>query len=206
MTTTTTPEALIPKPKPKHSSVKPTPKTPKTLFKPRRPSVPTDAAQVQTSDVCRYEGKGLGLTMKQREPEKYSAIVASLQAGNSLREIASEFNMSKNTAGAIALRELGADFVKRTTVSNLIQLVNACSEDLLSEIDSGNLAATQKAIILGICSDKLLAIEQRQNPSYSLPTVHIQANISDEAVEKLILAATAKHTVSTHPIIDISNP
>ena len=186
---------------PKHYS-KPTPKTCKALFKPKRPTVPTDAAQVPSSDVCHYEGKGLGLTMKQSEPEKYAAVVAALTAGNSLREIAAEYGISKNTCGAIALRELGADFVKRTTVSNLVQLVNACSEDLLSEIDG--IAPTQKAIILGICSDKLLAIEQRQTHSYALPAMHIQANISDAAVEKLILAATAKHT-APQPIIDINH-
>ena len=118
-----------------------------------------------------------------------------------MRDVAKEFGVSKNCAGAIALRELGAEFVKRTTVSNLVLLINACSEDLLGQLDEMN--GTQKAIVMGIAQDKLLAIEQRQNPSYSLPTVHIQANISDDAVEKLIQAATAKHT-APQQIIDIN--
>ena len=188
MTTTTTPEALLTKPKP----------TPKTLLKTRVPRVQRIPAP--KLEVAPYEGRGLDL--KQTDPQKHSAIVAALTAGGSLREVAAQFGMSKNSVGSIAIKELGADFVKRTTVSNLVQLVNLCSEDLMSEIDG--VAPTQKAIILGICSDKLLAIEQRQTHSYALPAMHIQANISDAAVEKLILAATAKHT-APQPIIDINH-
>lgn len=171
-------------------------------FKPTCPSLRTDVPEVPPPDTCRYEGKGLGLALKEREPGKYAAVVSALANGLSLREVGAEYSMSKNTVGAIALRELGHEFVKKATVANLTQLVHSCSESLLGRLDEMN--PTQLSIVMGIAQDKLLALDARQQPSMTLNHVNVTANISDSAVEALIAAATAKHTVSTQPIIDLT--
>jgi hypothetical protein len=152
-----------------------------------------------SSELCHYEGKSLGLALKNRAPERYAAIVEALRDGASLREAAIEFGISKNTAGAIALRELGADHVRRASVANLTQLVHACSESLLNELDS--VAPAQKAVIMGIAQDKLLALGATREPQLASPAsltqVNIAANISDEAVEKLIAAVTKRTETPT---------
>ena len=83
----------------------------------------TGSASLSEADLRSF-GRSTGLRLKGKDPEKYGSIVRALEAGCSLRELARIFKISKNTAGAICLRELGQEGLKKATIRNLQRLVH----------------------------------------------------------------------------------
>ena len=131
-------------------------------------------------------GERTGQSIRTREPDKYQAIVRSLKNGLSLRQCAEVFSISKNTAGAICVRELGPGGMRKATEDNLRLLARKASTDLLHDMDK--ISPAQKGVIMGIVLDKLERSEERQNQPTSLTqnNININAtpNITPEAVKE----------------------
>ena len=151
----------------------------------------TDLEKISDSDIRSY-GNSTGLGLTKHDPEKYGSIVRAFQAGCSLRETAKIFGIAINTAGAICIRELGQDGIRRATMKNLKRLVHQSSEELLESMDK--LSPMQKATVMGISADKLNQMEDSRTEmnAVQLNQVNVNANISDEAVSRLIETAMAK--------------
>jgi hypothetical protein len=157
----------------------------------------TGSASLSEADLRSF-GRSTGLRLKGKDPEKYGSIVRALEAGCSLRELARIFKISKNTAGAICLRELGQEGLKKATIRNLQRLVHESSSDLLDSID--DLSPMQKATVMGIAADKLdgMTEPRLETPSLQVNQIQLTANISDEAVSRLVETAinnSAKKTI-----------
>ena len=131
-------------------------------------------------------GERTGQSIRTREPDKYQAIVRSLKNGLSLRQCAEVFSISKNTAGAICVRELGPGGMRKATEDNLRLLAHKASTDLLHDMDK--ISPAQKGVIMGIVLDKLERSEERQSQPTSLTqnNININAapNITPEAVKE----------------------
>ena len=126
-------------------------------------------------------------------------MVASVRAGIFRGIFQKIFKISKNTAGAICLRELGQEGLKKATIRNLQRLVHESSSDLLDSID--DLSPMQKATVMGIAADKLdgMAEPRLETPSLQVNQIQLTANISDEAVSRLVETAinnSAKKTIN----------
>ena len=156
----------------------------------------TDLEKVSDSDIRSY-GNSTGLGLKKHDPEKYGSIVRAFQAGCSLRETAKIFGIAINTAGAICIRELGQDGIRRATMKNLQRLVHQSSGDLIESMDE--LSPMQKATVMGISADKLYQMEDSKPEVNALQVnqVNVTANISDDAVGRLIETAMAKKEEAT---------
>jgi len=153
-----------------------------------------DSPQLPETDIRAY-GKSTGLGLKKKNPEKYQTIVRAFQAGCSLRETAQIFGIAKNTAGAICMRELGQEGVRNATIKNLQRLVHESSGDLVESLDE--LSPMQKATVMGISADKLNQMTDTKPDLSALQVTQFQvtANISDDAVTKLIQAAMEKEKI-----------
>mgnify|MGYP001179025326 FL=1 len=151
----------------------------------------TDLEKVSDSDIRSY-GNSTGLGLKKHDPGKYGSIVRAFQAGCSLREAAKIFGIAKNTAGAICIRELGQDGIRRATMKNLQRLGHQSSGDLIESMDE--LSPMQKATVMGISADKLYQMEDSRPEVNALQVnqVNVTANISDDAVGRLIETALSK--------------
>ena len=77
-------------------------------------------------------------------------------------------------------------------MKNLKRLVHQSSEELLESMDK--LSPMQKATVMGISADKLNQMEDSRTEmsAVQLNQVNVNANISDEAVSRLIETAMAK--------------
>jgi len=150
-----------------------------------------DSQQLPETDIRAY-GKSTGLGLKKKNPEKYQTIVRAFQAGCSLRETAQIFGIAKNTAGAICMRELGQEGVRKATIQNLQRLVHESSGDLVESLDE--LSPMQKATVMGISADKLnqMADTKPDLNAVQVTQFQVTANISDDAVSKLIQTAIEK--------------
>ena len=71
-----------------------------------------------TAEDAALYGERTGQGIRKRDPEKYEAIVRALKHGLSLRQCADVFKVKKDTVGAICVRELGRDGMRRTTGIN----------------------------------------------------------------------------------------
>ena len=82
-------------------------------------------------------------------------------------------------------------------MKNLKRLVHQSSEELLESMDK--LSPMQKATVMGISADKLNQMEDSRTEmsAVQLNQVNVNANISDEAVSRLIETAMAKKEEST---------
>ena len=151
----------------------------------------TDPCPPSKLDTSSY-GNSTGLGLKKKNPEKYQTIVRAFQAGCSIRETAQIFGVAKNTAGAICMRELGQEGVRKATIQNLQRLVHESSGDLVESLDE--LSPMQKATVMGISADKLNQMADTKPDLSTLQVNHFQvtANISDDAVTKLIQTAMEK--------------
>ena len=153
-----------------------------------------DSQQLPETDIRAY-GNSTGLGLKKKNPEKYQTIVRAFQAGCSIRETAQIFGIAKNTAGAICMRELGQEGVRKATIQNLQRLVHESSGDLVESLDE--LSPMQKATVMGISADKLNQMADTKPDLSALQVTQFQvtANISDDAVTKLIQAAMEKEKI-----------
>ena len=135
-----------------------------------------------TKLYANYTGQGI----RKRDPEKYDAIVRALKHGLSLRQCADVFKVKKDTVGAICVRELGRDGMRRTTENNLRLLAHKASTDLLEDMDK--ISPSQKGIIMGITLDKLDRVESRREQLPALTqnnTLNLHSpNITPEAVRE----------------------
>ena len=95
----------------------------------------TDLEKISDSDIRSY-GNSTGLGLKKHDPEKYGSIVRAFQAGCSLRETAKIFGIAINTTGAICIREMGQDGIRRATRRTSRRLVHQSSEELLESMDN----------------------------------------------------------------------
>ena len=82
-------------------------------------------------------------------------------------------------------------------MKNLKRLVHQSSEELLESMDK--LSPMQKATVMGISADKLNQMEDSKTEmsAVQLNQVNVNANISDEAVSRLIETAMAKKEEET---------
>ena len=82
-------------------------------------------------------------------------------------------------------------------MKNLKRLVHQSSEELLESMDK--LSPMQKATVMGISADKLNQMEDSRTEmsAVQLNQVNVNANISDEAVSRLIETAMAKKEEAT---------
>ena len=82
-------------------------------------------------------------------------------------------------------------------MKNLKRLVHQSSEELLESMDK--LSPMQKATVMGISADKLNQMEDSRTEmsAVQLNQVNVNANISDEAVSRLIETAMAKKEEET---------
>ena len=82
-------------------------------------------------------------------------------------------------------------------MKNLKRLVHQSSEELLESMDK--LSPMQKATVMGISADKLNQMEDSKTEmsAVQLNQVNVNANISDEAVRRLIETAMAKKEEAT---------
>ena len=82
-------------------------------------------------------------------------------------------------------------------MKNLKRLVHQSSEELLESMDK--LSPMQKATVMGISADKLNQMEDSKTEmsAVQLNQVNVNANISDEAVSRLIETAMAKKEEAT---------
>ena len=82
-------------------------------------------------------------------------------------------------------------------MKNLKRLVHQSSEELLESMDK--LSPMQKATVMGISADKLNQMEdsRTETNAVQLNQVNVNANISDEAVSRLIETAMAKKEDAT---------
>jgi len=144
-----------------------------------------DQGAILPEDAAMY-GKYTGQRLRGQNPEKYSAIVRALKNGLSLRQTADVFGVNRDTVGAICIRELGRDGVRKATEKNLRLLANRAASDLLEDLDS--LSPAQKSVTMGIVLDKLEKIDSRQEVPTSLTqnNININAtpNITPEAVRE----------------------
>jgi|TARA_B100001964_G_C14045041_1_gene514401 hypothetical protein len=135
-----------------------------------------------TKLYANYTGQGI----RKRDPEKYDAIVRALKHGLSLRQCADVFKVKKDTVGAICVRELGRDGMRRTTENNLRLLAHKASTDLIEDMDK--ISPSQKGIIMGITLDKLDRVESRREQLPALTqnnTLNLHSpNITPEAVRE----------------------
>ena len=92
----------------------------------------------------------------------------------------------KDTEGAICVRELGRDGMRRTTENNLRLLAHKASTDLIEDMDK--ISPSQKGIIMGITLDKLDRVESRREQLPALTqnnTLNLHSpNITPEAVRE----------------------
>jgi hypothetical protein len=146
-------------------------------------------------------GERTGQGIRKRDPEKYGAIARALKNGLSLRQCAEVFGISKNTAGAICIRELGRDGVRKVTERNLRLLANTAAADLLEDMDK--ISPTQKGIIMGITLDKLEKIDSRQEVPASLTQNNINITTSPNITREAVLQFFEK-IQSAPETIDIS--
>ena len=144
-----------------------------------------------------YTGQGI----RKRDPEKYEAIVRALKHGLSLRQCADVFKVKKDTVGAICVRELGRDGMRRTTENNLRLLAHKASTDLIEDMDK--ISPTQKGIIMGITLDKLEKIDSRQEVPASLTQNNINITTSPNITREAVLQFFEK-IQSAPETIDIS--
>jgi hypothetical protein len=153
-----------------------------------------DSQQLPETDIRAY-GNSTGLGLKKQNPEKHQTIVRAFEAGCSIRETAQIFGIAKNTAGAICMRELGQEGVRKATIQNLQRLVHESSGDLVESLDE--LSPMQKATVMGISADKLnqMADTKPDLNAMQITQFQVTANISDDAVTKLIQAAMEKEKI-----------
>jgi len=148
-------------------------------------------------------GERTGQSIRTREPDKYQAIVRSLKNGLSLRQCAEVFSISKNTAGAICVRELGPGGMRKATEDNLRLLAHKASTDLLHDMDK--ISPAQKGVIMGIVLDKLERAEERQGQPASLTqnnSLHVHSpNISAEAVREFFSRIKSNSSDTTIDLI-----
>ena len=128
-----------------------------------------------------YTGQGI----RKRDPEKYEAIVRALKHGLSLRQCADVFKVKKDTVGAICVRELGRDGMRRTTENNLRLLAHKASTDLLEQMDQ--ISPSQKSVVMGITLDKLEKIDSRQEVPASLTQNNINITTSPNITREAVL-------------------
>ena len=151
----------------------------------QKKSVDAQVPALSEEDAKLY-GNYTGQGIRKRDPEKYDAIVRALKHGLSLRKCADVFKVKKDTAGAICVRELGRDGMRRATENNLRLLAHRASTDLLDELDQ--LSPSQKGIVLGIICDKLEKLDSRQEYPAALTqnnNLHLHnPNITPEAVKE----------------------
>ena len=81
--------------------------------------------------------------------------------------------------------------MKKATIRNLRQLVHQASEELLEE--TGSLSLQSKAVVLGICADKLASMAGPvQEISLAPQVIQVFQNITNEFTERLIQTAQFK--------------
>jgi hypothetical protein len=144
-----------------------------------------------------YTGQGI----RKRDPEKYEAIVRALKHGLSLRQCADVFKIKKDTVGAICVRELGRDGMRRTTENNLRLLAHKASTDLLEQMDQ--ISPSQKSVVMGIVLDKLEKADSRQEVPASLTQNNINITASPNITREAVLQFFEK-IQPTPETIDIS--
>ena len=90
------------------------------------------------------------------------------------------------------MRELGQEGVRKATIQNLQRLVHESSGDLVESLDE--LSPMQKATVMGISADKLnqMADTKPDLNAVQVTQFQVTANISDDAVSKLIQTAIEK--------------
>jgi hypothetical protein len=138
-----------------------------------------------TAEDAALYGERTGQGIRKRDPEKYEAIVRALKHGLSLRQCADVFKVKKDTVGAICVRELGRDGMRRTTENNLRLLAHKASTDLIEDMDK--ISPTQKGIIMGITLDKLEKIDSRQEVPASLTQNNINITTSPNITREAVL-------------------
>ena len=152
---------------------------------PQRPLATGDSGALSPEDSAMY-GKYTGQRLRGKDPDKYQAIIRALKNGLSLRQTADVFGVNRDTVGAICIRELGRDGVRKATEKNLRLLANRAASDLLEDLDS--LSPAQKSVTMGIVLDKLEKIDCRNETPTSLTqnNININAtpNITPEAVKE----------------------
>ena len=158
-----------------------------------------ELSQIPNSKDLKMYGERTGQSIRTHEPDKYLSIVRALKNGLSLRQCAEVFSISKNTAGAICVRELGPGGMRKATENNLRILAHKASTDLLSEMDQ--ISPAQKGVIMGIVLDKLERAEERQGQPASLTqnnSLHVHSpNISAEAVREFFSRIKSNSTDTT---------
>jgi DNA-directed RNA polymerase specialized sigma24 family protein len=154
-----------------------------------------------TAEDAALYGERTGQGIRKRDPEKYEAIVRALKHGLSLRQCADVFKVKKDTVGAICVRELGRDGMRRTTENNLRLLAHKASTDLLEQMDQ--ISPSQKSVVMGIVLDKLEKADSRQEVPASLTQNNINITTSPNITREAVLQFFEK-IQSAPESIDIS--
>ena len=154
-----------------------------------------------TAEDAALYGERTGQGVRKRDPEKYEAIVRALKHGLSLRQCADVFKVKKDTVGAICVRELGRDGMRRTTENTLRLLAHKASTDLLEQMDQ--ISPSQKSVVMGIVLDKLEKADSRQDVPASLTQNNINITTSPNITREAVLQFFEK-IESAPETIDIS--
>lgn len=132
---------------------------PKSLITTNQDELPLDLSTV--ADFAPSESRGVftGDRLFVRDPERYRAIVTLMAQGAGILKIAKLLNVSAHTVIAVRDREGAAIAIEKERLSNAARAgaqlcVEGIVEDLASDEARQKISARDKAIIMGVLTEK----------------------------------------------------